>query len=129
LARMFSSGLEMRSSLRLAIKAMGNKYLESRCRVVQTALDEGATLSESLHATNIFPANLVQMVAVGEQTGEIDKMLEKAAEYYEYEANKTIKAMLGALPVVLYLMVAAYIAYIVISFYTGYFNAIGNITK
>src|SRR5262249_44933626 len=62
LARMFSSGLEMRSSLRLAIKAMGNKYLESRCRVVQTALDEGATLSESLHATNIFPANLVQMV-------------------------------------------------------------------
>jgi type IV pilus assembly protein PilC len=129
MATLFASGVEMRATLKLSIKAMGNSYLEQRCRVVQTAMDDGATLTDSLRRTTIFPANLIQMVAVGEQTGEIDKMLDKASQYYEYEADKALKALLAAIPVVLYLAVAAYIAYIVISFYAGYFSVIGDLTK
>jgi type II secretory pathway component PulF len=103
--------------------------MEQRCRIVQKALDDGETLTSSFQTTRIFPPNLVQMVAVGERTGELDKMLDKAAQYYEFEADKAIKALLAALPVAIYLMVAVYIAYIVISFYAGYFSAIGDLTK
>jgi type II secretory pathway component PulF len=129
LSTLFAGGVEMRSSLNLAIKSMGNRYLEQRCRIVQRALDDGETLTSSLQTTRIFPPNLIQMVAVGERTGELDKMLDKAAHYYEYEADKVLKVLLAALPVGIYLMVAVYIAYIVISFYAGYFSAIGNLTK
>ena len=126
---LFAGGVEMRTSLKLSIKSMGNLYLEQRCRVVQRAIDEGETLTNSLRTTSVFPPNLVQMVSVGERTGEIDKMLDKAAQYYEFEADKAIKALLAALPVAIYMMVAVYIAYIVISFYAGYYSQIGDILK
>jgi type II secretory pathway component PulF len=129
LAILFASGVEIRTSLKLSIGALGNNYLEQRCRVVHTAIDDGATLTQSLQTTNIFPQNLIQMISVGERTGELDKMLDKAAQYYEYEADKVLKVLMAAIPVVIYLGVAAYIAYIVISFYAGYYSAIGDMLK
>ncbi|MBK7996939.1 MAG: type II secretion system F family protein [Blastocatellia bacterium] len=129
LAVLFSSGIDLRRGIKLAIKSMSNSYLENRSKIIAVALDEGRTITEGLQAANVFPEAFVQAFAIGEQTGDIDKMLHKVAEYYEFEADKAFKAILAAVPIVVYLAVALYIAYIVISFYTGYFNAIGNITN
>lgn len=126
---LFSSGLEMRACLKHAAAAMSNRYLQRRAYIVQTAIDEGGTLTQALRAASIFPAQLVEMVATGEQTGNLDQMLDKAAGYYEYEAERAIKATLIAIPFVIYLLVAIYIAYTVISFYAGYFKMIGDLTK
>lgn len=126
---LFSSGLEIRACLKHAIASMSNRYLQRRASVVQAAIDEGETLTRALSTASIFPTQLVQMVATGEQTGNLDQMLDKAASYYEFEAERAIKAMLMAIPFVVYLLVAVYIAYIVISFYAGYFKMIGDITK
>jgi type IV pilus assembly protein PilC len=129
MATLFSSGLDLRRSLKLSLKTMANSYMEKRCGIIEKAIDEGQMISEGLRAAGVFPANFVQTFAIGERTGDIDKVLNKVAEYYEFEADKATKAILTMLPVFIYLCVAAYIGYIVISFYTGYFNAIGNITK
>ncbi|MEW6733984.1 MAG: type II secretion system F family protein [Acidobacteriota bacterium] len=129
LATLFAGGIDLRRGLKLSLKALSNRYLERRCRAIERALDEGRTIADGMRLADVFPANLVQMVAIGERTGELDKMLNKAADYYEFEADKALKALLVALPIVIYLMVAAYIAYIVISFYAGYYAAIGDIIK
>ncbi|MBL8152397.1 MAG: type II secretion system F family protein, partial [Blastocatellia bacterium] len=129
LATLYAGGVEMHKALKLSIETMGNSYLQQRSRIVQVALSEGETLTRSMAATVVFPVNLVEMVAVGEQTGELDKMLHKAADYYEFEADKAIKALLAAIPIGIYLLVAIYIAFTVISFYAGYFRAIGNIAQ
>jgi type II secretory pathway component PulF len=129
LATLFSGGVDLRRSIKLATKAMANKYLERRCRFILKAIDEGQSIAEGLRVAKVFPGNFVQTVAVGERTGELDKMLHKMAEYYEFEADKAFKGLLVMAPVFIYLCVAAYIAYIVISFYAGYFNSIGNILK
>ncbi len=126
---LFSSGLEMRACLKHATAAMSNRYLQRRARVVQTAIDEGETLTRALSVASIFPSQLVQMIATGERTGNLDQMLDKAAGYYEFEAERAIKAILIAIPFVVYMLVAVYIAYIVISFYAGYFKMIGDLTK
>lgn len=128
-ATLFSSGVDMRRSLRLSIKSLSNYYMQHRCRVIERALDEGRTIADGMRLANVFPANFVQTFALGEQTGDIDKMLTKVAEYYEFEADKAFKAILTMLPVFIYLCVAAYIGYIVISFYAGYYNAIGGMLK
>lgn len=129
LATLFSGGIDLHKSIKLSINSMSNAYLQQRSRIVTVALDEGKTVTEGLRAAKVFPENFVDSFAIGEKTGDIDKVLTKIAEYYEFEADKAFKAILAATPMFLYLCVAAYIAYIVISFYTGYFNTIGEMTK
>jgi len=127
LATLFSGGVDLHRSIKLSIKSMANAYLEQRSKIIIVALDEGRTVTEGLKAAKVFPENFVGSFAIAEETGDIDKILTKVAEYYEFEADKAFKAILTATPVIVYLFVAAYIGYIVISFYSGYFSAIGNI--
>jgi type IV pilus assembly protein PilC len=129
LATLFSGGVDLHRSIKLSIKSMANAYLEQRSRIIAVALDEGRTVSEGLRAAKIFPESFVNSFAIGEETGDIDQILTKVAEYYEFEADKAFKAILSATPIIIYLFVAAYIGYIVISFYTGYFKIIGDLTK
>lgn len=129
LSTLFASGVDLRKSVKLAAKSLANKYMESRCHILEVAIDEGRNISDGLIAAKIFPSNFIQTFIVGERTGDLDKMLDQVAKYYEFEADKAFKAILTLLPIVVYLLVAAYIGYIVISFYTGYFNAIGSITQ
>lgn len=129
MAILFAGGIDLRRSIKLAIKSMANSHLEQRSRIIEVAIDEGRTVSEGLAAAKVFPEGFVQTFAIGEQTGDIDKMLIKVAEYYEFEADKAFKAILAAVPVFIYLCVALYIAYTVISFYTGYFKTIGDLAK
>lgn len=129
LATLFSGGVDLHRSVKLAIKSMSNDYLQQRSRMIAVALDEGRTITEGLRASQVFPENFVNSFAIGEETGDIDQILNQLASYYEFEADKAFKALLTALPIVFYLFVAAYIAYIVISFYAGYFSAIGGLAQ
>lgn len=129
LATLYSGGVDLHRSVKLAIKSMSNDYLQQRSRMIAIALDEGRTITEGLKASQVFPENFVNSFAIGEETGDIDQILNQLASYYEFEADKAFKAILAALPIVLYLFVAAYIAYIVISFYAGYFGALGNLAQ
>ena len=78
------------SALEVAKKTTGNLYMTAALTVVQENLQEGANLARSLSAFKIFPSMVVQMVAIGEETGELDQMLEKIADFYDNEVQDYI---------------------------------------
>ena len=122
LALLIDAGVDLRTSLQLAGSSLGNRYLQDRFRGAARVLDRGGSLAEALAVTNVFPLDGLHFVAVGERSGELPKMLSKAAETHEHEARQVITAILAAIPVLLYLMVAVYIGYTVVSFYTNSFK-------
>ncbi|MCS6884689.1 MAG: type II secretion system F family protein [Acidobacteriota bacterium] len=129
LSVLFSAGVDLPSCIKVARVALANRYLQNSTAVIQEGLDKGLVLSEAFAASGIFPRELLEMVATGERTGELDRMLDKAASYYEFEVEQAVKAALVVIPLVLYLAVAIYIAYLVISFYAGYFEKLGTSIK
>lgn len=127
LSALYEGGVEMRKSLSLAIRAIANRHLESRCAEIPRAVERGATLAEALGATTVFPAELVGAVAVGEKAGELGTALGAFARLSREEADRAIGALLIAIPVAIYLLVALYIAVVVISAFGSYFKTLGGI--
>lgn len=127
LAMLYEGGLEIRRSARLAIAAIGNRYLEERCRPLADGLARGGTISEGLAAAGVFPAELVNAVAVGEKTGDLDRALASLARLYQAEAEQAIQAILILLPIGIYLLVALYVAIVVISAFGEYFRLLGSV--
>lgn len=120
LAALLGAGVPLGEGLKLALSAMGNRHLEERSAPALAALEQGRTLTESLLEVDVFPPDLLQRVAVGERAGQLEETLHKAAEYYDYEAQKSLKAVLKLLPVLVFLLVALRIAAVIVGFYTGY---------
>jgi len=86
------------------------------------AIEEGKTLSEPLKSSGIFPSMVTQMVSVGEQTGELDTMLSKVADYYEEEVDATVASMMTIMEPVLMVFLGVIIGGIVISMYLPIFH-------
>jgi type II secretory pathway component PulF len=127
MAILYAAGVELRRAIKLSVTTMANPHMQQRCWVLAVALDEGRLVSEGLEVAKVFPPEFVHNFALGEQTGELDKVLNQVADFYEFEADRLLQACLKMLPVVIYLFVAGYIGYIVVSFYAKAFQAIGDI--
>ncbi len=109
------AGLPLRQSLELASVAAGWTPLEQAVRRISDALAEGISLTESHRRESVMPAELVESVAVGEQTGALDEMLERSGRMLDESATRRAEAIAKALPIVIYLAVALYVAFVVIS--------------
>lgn len=127
LAMLYAGGVEIRRSVRLAIRAIGNRHMERKCARVAEIVEKGGMLSEALLAASVFPTELVRTVQVGEKTGDLDRALESMARMNREEADRAIQTLLTLLPIAIYLLVALYVAIIVISAFAGYFRMIGSI--
>ncbi len=128
LAALISAGVELSAGLKLAVASMDNHYLEGRCPPALLALSRGEPLAQCLVASGAFPPELIQRVVIGERAGKLDPALAKAAEYYDFEAQRNLKTLLKMLPVLIFVLVAVLVAKQVISFYSGYFEAIDKAT-
>lgn len=117
---LYKAGVPMRKALLLSADACGNEALRARMYPAADRLERGDGLTETLRDTNAFNQIVLDMTATGEQTGNVDGMLEKVAEFYEEEGAVRSKQAAMILGVVVFLCVAAYIGFIVISFYTGF---------
>lgn len=123
----YAASGDLRKSLALAVSAFGNLHLEKLCRGAKWRLDDGATLTQALTGARIFSAEDIASVAVAERSGTLEPMFEVMAQRHEEQADRSIKTLLAVIPVAVFLMVAAYIGYIVVSFYAGYFKQIEQI--
>ncbi|HSP35587.1 MAG TPA: type II secretion system F family protein, partial [Thermoanaerobaculia bacterium] len=83
LATLTSSGVPILDGLQITAKTAGNAIVEDSIMAVRKSVEEGKTISEPLGDTEVFPSMVVQMIAVGEQTGALDTMLSKIADFYE----------------------------------------------
>lgn len=126
LATLNAAGVEIRKSARLAVATLGNRYLEVRCRRLLGTLEQGGGLGDGLAAAGVFPRELVHAVEVGERTGDLDRALQAMARLQREEAERAIRAILVLLPVVVTLLVALYVAVVVISSFGAYFRLVGG---
>jgi type II secretory pathway component PulF len=127
LAALWAGGVDVKKAMRLSVRALGNRHLQERCRAMPGVLEKGGSLTDALSAAGVFPAEMVGAVAVGERTGDLDKALSAFARLSQEEADRAIQALMIAIPIVIYLLVAFYIAIIVISAFGSYFRTLGGI--
>ncbi len=113
-------GVPMTRTVQLASDACGNEWLRSLMSPAAKELESGAGITDTLQATGAFSPIVMNMVATGEHTGNLDKMVDKMADFYEDEAETKAIQLAKIVGLCITLLVCIYIGLIIINFWTGY---------
>ena len=127
LSTLTSSGVPILDGLQITARTAGNAIIEDAIMATRKSVEEGKTISEPLGDTDVFPSMVVQMIAVGEQTGALDTMLSKIAEFYEDEVDTAVAGLMKLLEPVLIAFLGVAIGGIVIAMYMPMFALIGQV--
>lgn len=127
LGTLTSSGVPILDGLDITARTAGNAVIEQAIQTVRRAVEQGKTISEPLAQVKVFPSMVVQMVAVGEQTGAMDTMLSKIADFYEDEVDEATQNLLSLLEPLIILFLGTVIGGIVIAMYMPMFSLISKI--
>jgi type IV pilus assembly protein PilC len=122
LGTMISSGVPILDALEICAKTAGNKVIEASLRKTRAAISEGRTIAEPLEATGVFPSMVVQMIAVGEQTGAMDSMLAKIADFYDDEVDNAVEALTSLMEPLMMVFLGGSIGAILIAMYLPIFK-------
>jgi general secretion pathway protein F len=109
------SGVPLVDALFIAAQVVGNLEVRNAVKNAAAKVREGGSLSRALDASGYFPPMLVQMIASGEASGELDHMLTRAADYQERELSSTVNTMVGLLGPIMLLFMAGVVVLIVLS--------------
>ena len=123
LSTMMQSGVPIMEGLSIVSKTSGNKIIEIALMKTRQSISEGKTIAEPLMETNIFPAMVVQMIAVGEATGALDTMLSKIADFYDDEVDAAVGAMTALLEPLLMCVLGPAVGFVLIAMYLPIFQA------
>ncbi len=127
LATLTSSGVPILDGLEITARTSGNAVLEDAIMAVRKSVEEGKTLSEPLADTKVFPPMVVQMIHVGEQTGALDQMLAKIAEFYEEEVDTAVAGLTKMIEPLLIVFLGVVIGTIVTAMYLPLYSFLTNI--
>jgi type IV pilus assembly protein PilC len=128
LGTLISSGVPILEGLDITAKTAGNAVVEKALFSVRRSLEEGKSLTEPLKESAVFPGMVTQMIAVGEQTGAMDAMLSKIADFYEEEVDAAVKDLLTALEPIMIVFLGVVVGGVVISMYLPLFTLIGKLS-
>jgi len=128
LGTLISSGVPILEGLDITAKTSGNAVIERALTQVRKSLEEGKSLTEPLKESEVFPGMVTQMIAVGEQTGAMDAMLQKIADFYEEEVDAAVKDLLTALEPIMIVFLGLVVGGVVISMYLPLFSLIGKLS-
>ncbi len=117
LAMMIRSGVPIVQALQNVGATMDNVVLESTIKLIEEAIIEGKSLADPMAVSRYFPDMVVQMVAVGEQTGQLDELLEKSADYYDREVDYTIQHLSALLEPLLLLGLAIIVLFFALAIF------------
>ncbi|HXN24542.1 MAG TPA: type II secretion system F family protein [Candidatus Dormibacteraeota bacterium] len=129
LGTLISSGVPILEGLDITARTAGNAVVERALQHVRKQLEAGRTLAEPLKETNVFPGMVTQMIGVGEQTGAMDAMLQKIADFYEDEVDASVKDLLTALEPIMIVVLGCVVGGVVISMYLPLFSLIGKLSS
>jgi type IV pilus assembly protein PilC len=127
LGTMISSGVPILDALDICARTAGNKVIEAALQRTRAAISEGRTIAEPLEASGVFPGMVVQMIAVGEQTGAMDAMLSKIADFYDDEVDTAVEALTSLLEPLMMVFLGGSIGAILIAMYLPIFKLAENI--
>ena len=121
------SGVPLLQAIDITAKTAGNAHIERAMDDVKKSVQRGGTIAQPLRESNMFPSMVAHMVGVGEETGNLDGMLGKVADFYEDEVAAVIKALTSILEPVMIMVVGGIVGFIVISMYLPLFQLYDNI--
>ena len=127
LSTLVSSGVPILEGLEITAKTSGNAIVEDAIMATRKSVEEGKNLATPLGDSDVFPSMVTQMISVGEQTGALDTMLSKIADFYEDEVDEAVDNLLALLEPVMIVFLGTIIGGIVISMYLPLFTLISKI--
>jgi type IV pilus assembly protein PilC len=108
-------------------KTAGNKVIENALNDTQKSISEGRTIAEPLSESGIFPSMVVSMIGVGENTGALDAMLAKIADFYDDEVDAAVEAMTALLEPFMMVFLGGVVGGMIIALYLPIFSMAGAV--
>ena len=127
LGTLISSGVPILEGLDITARTSGNAVVEKAITQTRKAVEAGRSLVDPLKETEVFPGMVTQMIGVGEQTGAMDAMLQKIADFYEDEVDAAVKDLLTALEPAMIVFLGVVVGGVVISMYLPLFSLISKL--
>ncbi|MBX3247434.1 MAG: type II secretion system F family protein [Myxococcales bacterium] len=127
LGTLLSSGVPILDAMNIVGRAAGNVIVEQAIKDTADRIREGRTMAEPLMETKVFPPMVVQMIGVGEQTGALDTMLNKIADFYEDEVDVAVAALTSLLEPLMMVFIGGIVGVILIAMYMPIFEIAGKV--
>jgi type IV pilus assembly protein PilC len=124
LGTLVSSGVPILNGLEITARTSGNKVIEEAVLKTRTSISEGNTIAEPLKECGVFPPMVVQMIGVGEQTGALDEMLEKVADFYDSEVDAAVGALTSIIEPVMIVVMGTIVGGMLIAMYLPMFKLV-----
>jgi type IV pilus assembly protein PilC len=128
LSALVSAGVPLLAALDITAQTAGNRVVENAMADVIESVKRGGTIADPLKASSVFPGMVSHMVGVGEETGALDGMLSKIADFYEDQVASAVKSLTSILEPVMLVVVGGIVGFIVISMYMPLFKVYDSIT-
>ena len=127
LGTLLASGVPILDALDIVAKTAGNVVVEEGLMYARARISEGKNMADPLAEIKIFPGMVVQMVAVGEQTGALDTMLNKIADFYEEEVDVAVASLTSLMEPILMVIIGSMVGVVLVSMYLPIFDLAGKI--
>lgn len=127
LGTMISSGVTILDGLEITAKTAGNRVVHDAVLQSRRAIAEGKSISEPMKHTGVFPPMVTQMINVGEETGDLDGMLSKIADFYDDEVDVAVEALLKALEPAMIVILGTVIGGMIVAMYLPIFSLVSSI--
>lgn len=124
-AMMLSAGVPLNSALYLIAHAVDNNYLQDKILAMRSGIEAGDPLLKTAIATGLFTPLVLQMIAVGEETGQVDELLNEAADFYEREVDYELKSMTAKIEPILISIVAGMVLILALGIFTPMWDMMG----
>lgn len=128
LSSMLSSGLNVLDALDIAGETSNNEVIKRAISGVRSQVEKGVSIGTALSRYSVFPPMLINMVSIGEEAGNVDHMLEKVAEFYEEEVDRTVDALTSLIEPMMIVFIGSAIGFIIVAMYLPIFK-IGELIK
>jgi type IV pilus assembly protein PilC len=129
LSTLLNSGVDLMEAMEITARTTGNKVVQHGIMRARNSIREGSTISRPLEQSRIFPPLVVQMVAIGEQSGNLDEMLAKVADFYDKEVDAAVEALTTALEPLIMVLLGGIVGTMVIAMYLPIFKLIPTLME
>jgi type IV pilus assembly protein PilC len=129
LSTLLSSGVPILQAMETVAGTVANEIISDAILLSRASIREGDTIADPLAESKMFPPMVVQMITIGEETGQLDSMLEKVATFYESEVDAALDSLTSALEPVLIVMLGFVVGFIVISMFLPLIGIISELSK
>ncbi|HLQ65729.1 MAG TPA: type II secretion system F family protein, partial [Candidatus Limnocylindrales bacterium] len=129
LGTLISSGVPILTGLEITARTSGNRVIQEAIMAARASIREGETISAPLKVSNVFPPMVVQMISVGEETGALDDMLTRIADFYDDEVDTAVDALTSLIEPIMIVFMGSVVGGMVVAMYLPMFKLINVVAS